>query len=197
MLSSGALVLAGLVAGSVTATGVAVSGDDASYTQTIETWRSQRVERLRRPDGWLSLIGLHWLKEGSSRVGSAKDNDLVLAQGPAHLGVVTLADGKVRIALDPASGASIEGSTAKEGELSDDSHDNPGKVVFGTANFVVIDRAGKKGLRVKDSEASTRRHFLGIDYFAIDPSWRIEAKWVPFDPPHQLEVPTVIGTVEK
>ena len=197
MLSSGALVLAGLVAGSVTATGVAVSGDDASYTQTIETWRSQRVERLRRPDGWLSLIGLHWLKEGSSRVGSAKDNDLVLAQGPAHLGVVTLADGKVRIALDPASGASIEGSTAKEGELSDDSHDNPGKVVFGTANFVVIDRSGRKALRVKDSEAPTRTHFLGIDYFDIDPSWRVEAKWIAFDPPHELEVPTVIGTVEK
>ena len=197
MLSSGALVLAGLVAGSVTATGVAVSGDDASYTQTIETWRSQRVERLRRPDGWLSLIGLHWLKEGSSRVGSAKDNDLVLAQGPAHLGVVTLADGKVRIALDPASGASIAGSAAKEGELADDSHDNPGKVVFGTANFVVIDRSGRKALRVKDSEAPTRTHFLGIDYFDIDPSWRVEAKWIAFDPPHELEVPTVIGTVEK
>ena len=197
MLSSGALVLAGLVAGSVTATGVAVSGDDASYTQTIETWRSQRVERLRRPDGWLSLIGLHWLKEGKNRVGSAKDNDLVLATGPAHLGVVTLEGGKTRVALDPASGASIEGSAAKEGELLDDSHESPGKVVFGTANFVVIDRSGRKALRVKDSEAPTRTHFLGIDYFDIDPSWRVEAKWIAFDPPHELEVPTVIGTVEK
>lgn len=197
MLSSGALVLASLVAGSVTATGVAGSGDDASYTQTIEAWRGQRVERLRRPDGWLSLIGLHWLKDGTNRVGSAKDNDLVLAQGPAHLGVVTLADGKVRIALDPASGASIAGSAAKEGELADDSHDNPGKVVFGTANFVVIDRSGRKALRVKDSEAPTRTHFLGIDYFDIDPSWRVEAKWITFDPPRELEVPTVIGTVEK
>ncbi len=197
MLSSGALVLASLVAGSVTATGVAGSGDDASYTQTIEAWRGQRVERLRRPDGWLSLIGLHWLKDGTNRVGSAKDNDLVLAQGPAHLGVVTLADGKVRIALDPASGASIAGSAAKEGELADDSHDNPGKVVFGTANFVVIDRSGRKALRVKDSEAPTRTQFLGIDYFDIDPSWRVEAKWITFDPPRELEVPTVIGTVEK
>ncbi len=197
MLSSGALVLASLVAGSVTATGVAVSGDDASYTQTIEAWRSQRVERLRRPDGWLSLIGLHWLKDGTYRVGSAKDNDLVLARGPAHLGVVTLADGKVRIALDPASGASIAGSAAREGELADDSHDNPDKVAFGTVNFVVIDRSGRKALRVKDSEAPTRTHFLGIDYFDIDPSWRVEAKWIAFDPPHELEVPTVIGTVEK
>ncbi len=197
MLSSGALVLASLVAGSVTATGVAVSGDDASYTQTIEAWRSQRVERLRRPDGWLNLIGLHWLKDGTYRVGSAKDNDLVLARGPAHLGVVTLADGKVRIALDPASGASIAGSAAREGELADDSHDNPDKVAFGTVNFVVIDRSGRKALRVKDSEAPTRTHFLGIDYFDIDPSWRVEAKWIAFDPPHELEVPTVIGTVEK
>ena len=70
-------------------------------------------------------------------------------------------------------------------------------MVFGTANFVVIDRSGRKALRVKDSEAPTRTHFLGIDYFDIDPSWRVEAKWIAFDPPHELEVPTVIGTVEK
>ena len=62
----------------------------------------------------------------------------------------------------------------------------------------MIDRDGRKGLRVKDSEAPTRKHFAGIDYFPIDPSWRVEAKWVPFDPPGDtLEMANVIGTIDK
>src|SRR4051812_47308389 len=50
-------------------------------------WRTDRVTRLTKPDGWLSLIGLHFLKDGANTLGSAKDNDVVLSGGPAHLGV--------------------------------------------------------------------------------------------------------------
>jgi len=60
----------------------------------------------------------------------------------------------------------------------------------------VIDRDGRKALRVKDAAAPTRTHFLGIDAYPIDPSWRIEADWVPFDPPQKLQIGSVIGTIE-
>src|SRR3982751_470734 len=66
----------------------------ADYSKQVETWRAQRVERLKAPNGWLSLIGLHWLKDGKNTIGSAKGNDVVLATGPAKLGTVTLKDGK-------------------------------------------------------------------------------------------------------
>ncbi len=198
MLQSGTLIIAGLIASATVAGVSADSNDAATYKQSLETVRAQRLERLQGPNGWLSLIGLHWLKEGKNSVGSAKDNDVVLLKGPAHLGNVTLDHGKTTIVVEAKSGAKIDGSDKLEGELLDDSHDDKtSRVSFGTANFVVIDRSGKKGLRVKDSEAQTRKNFVGIDYFDIDPSWRVEAKWVPFDPPHELEVPTVIGTVEK
>ena len=55
----------------------------------------------------------------------------------------------------------------------------------------------RKGLRVKDTDAPTRKHFLGIDYFPTDPSWRIEATWVPATPGEMLEMGTVIGTIDK
>ncbi|HET6546478.1 MAG TPA: DUF1684 domain-containing protein [Rhodanobacteraceae bacterium] len=173
------------------------AGVDADYSKQIETARAQRVERLKAPDGWLSLIGLHWLKDGSNRVGSADDNDVVLARGPAHLGTVTLHDGKAKIDLAPGSGATIDGKRQKSAELLDDSHAKPTRVAFGTVSFYLIDRSGKKGLRVKDTKAASRTHFLGIDYFPIDPSWRVEATWVPFKPAHHLEIPTVIGTVDR
>src|SRR5690606_13501956 len=52
-------------------------------------------------------------------------------------------------------------------------------------------------LRVKDTEAATRTGFLGIDYFPIDPSWRVTAKWVPFEPVHKLEIPNVLGDIDE
>jgi len=196
MLLKTSLLLAASVAG-VQLMSAKVDDSKGSYTQQIETWRAQRVERLKAPNGWLSLIGLHWLKDGKNTVGSAKDNDIVLNAGPAHLGVVTLKGGNTSIELDPKSAATIDGKSAAKGELLDDTHEKPTVVAFGTANFYVIDRGGKKALRVKDSEAATRKNFLGLDYYPIDASWRIEAKWVPYKPAHTLEIPTVLGTTDK
>ncbi len=172
-----------------------------NYTHSIEQWRSARVERLTAPDGWLSLIGLEWLQPGDNSVGSAADNTIVLKAGPAHLGVVTLApDGIVHMTLTADSGASIDGKAVAQAVLVDDMHAvadaAPTTVSFGTASFYVIDREGRKGLRVKDSATPARKHFAGIDYYPIDPTWRIVADWVPFDPPHKLEIGSVIGTIE-
>jgi uncharacterized protein (DUF1684 family) len=176
---------------------VETSKPSADYNQQIETWRAQRVERLKAPNGWLSLIGLHWLKDGKNSVGSAKDNDVVLAKGPAHLGVISLKSGKATIELDAKADATIDDKKASSAELLDDTHEKPTTVAFGTASFYMIDRNGKKGLRVKDTAAETRAHFAGIDSFAIDPSWRVEAKWEAYTPAHSLDIPTVLGTVDK
>lgn len=198
-------VLAGLILSS----GVALVHADTApsniapdaYQQSIEKWRAERVERLTAPEGWLSLIGLEWLQEGANKVGSASDNDIILQAGPAHLGVVSLEkSGQVHIKLAKDSGATIDGKQVEEATLIDDVHASgnasPTKVAFGTASFFVIDREGRKALRVKDAEAASRKHFLGIDYFPIDPSWRIVADWVPFDPPHDLQIGSVIGTID-
>lgn len=190
------------VAAAILGVATVQAADVDSYKHSIEQWQAGRVERLTAPDGWLSLIGLEWLKEGANRVGSAVDNDIVLGAGPAHLGVVTLAhDGSMRIALDKDSGATIDGKAVMEAALVDDLHAGtdaaPTKVSFGTASFYVIDRDGRKGLRVKDTEAPTRKHFVGIDAFPIDPSWRIEATWVPAAPGETLEMGSVIGTIDK
>ena len=190
------------VAAAILGVATVQAADIDSYKHSIEQWQAGRVERLTAPDGWLSLIGLEWLKDGTNRVGSAADNDIVLSAGPAHLGVVSLArDGGMRIVLDKDSGATIDGKAVTEAALVDDLHAGadtaPTKVAFGSASFYVIDRDGRKGLRVKDTQAPTRQHFLGIDTFPIDPSWRIEATWVPAQPGETLEMGSVIGTIDK
>ena len=170
MLRTAAFVLA-MLSGVATVSAADVPSPSATYTQQIEQWRAARVARLTAPTGWLSLIGLEWLNEGANRVGSAADNVIVLKAGPAHLGTVTLApDGGLHLALDPASGATVDGKAVTEAALVDDMH--------------------------AAADAESRRHFLGIDYFPIDDAWRIEADWVPFTPPHDLAMGSVIGTID-
>jgi uncharacterized protein len=187
-----------IIAASISGTELISAGSEDAYTREIESWRDQRVERLKSPTGWLSLVGLEWLKPGTNKIGSASDNDIVIAKAPPHLGSIEWKDDKVVATLGQGSGALIDDKPLAKAELLDDSHEKPTTISFGSVRFYLIDRAGgKKGLRIKDSEAKSRVGFLGIDYYPIDPSWRIEARWVAFDPPHTLEIPNVIGTIDK
>lgn len=168
---------------------------DAAYVKSIEDWRAARVARLTKPDGWLSLIGLHQLAPGLNTVGTAADNTIRLAAGPPYLCSLLVQDG--RVLLDPAAAAifAIDGAPATKTELVYQG-DRPTVASFETASFYVIPRGDRLYLRVKDSASARRANFAGIDYFPIDPSWRIEAQWVPFDPPHQINITNVLGQTE-
>jgi uncharacterized protein (DUF1684 family) len=100
------------------------------------------------------------------------------------------------IALDATDGVTIDGRVQTRARLLDDSHADPTTVAFGSVDFIVVDRGGRKGLRVRDSQAEARMRFAGIERFPVDPAWRIEADWTPLDPPFQLATTTVIGTIE-
>lgn len=179
------------------AVAAAQAGDDA-YQKQITDWRQHRVERLTAPTGWLSLIALDWLKDGKNTLGSAPDNSIVVAQWPAHLGTITLEHGTATIAIDPAAaGVLIDGSKKSAAALLDDTNPKATVVSSGTVMFYVVKRGDRWALRVKDSEAKTRKEFVGLDYFDIDPSWRIEANWEPYDPPREVEEPNILGEVEK
>jgi uncharacterized protein (DUF1684 family) len=99
--------------------------------------------------------------------------------------------------LADASGARVDGETKTEAILHDDREPDPTRVSFGSVNFIVIERGGRKALRVWDSEAETRTRFGGIESFPVDPSWRVVADWIPFDPPQTLETANVIGQMER
>ena len=165
---------------------------DAGYVQALTAWRAERVAALTTPDGWLTLIGRHQLAPGVNTVGSADDNSIKLAAGPPYLAQITLQDG--RVTLTPAPGAifEIDGHPAGPAELVYRG-DKPTMVTFGPVNFYVMERGDRLYLRVKDRTAERLRNFAGLDYFPVDPAWRIEAQWVPFDPPHQVPITNRIG----
>jgi uncharacterized protein (DUF1684 family) len=171
-----------------------VFADD--YTAAIDQWHAGRIQRLTKADGWLTLIGRHPLEPGTWTVGSASDNVIRLAAGPAHLGTITYAAGpQFSFALAEGVDAAIDGTTARTAPLVVEGG-HPTYVRTGTVSFYVMDRSGKFFLRVRDSEAARRKHFAGIERYPVDPAWRIEARWVAFAPPREVKITNIIGLVE-
>lgn len=170
----------------------------AEHAQQIRAFRAQRVKDLVAEDGWLTVIGLEWLETGDNRIGTAPDNDIVLPGGPAHLGVVTVtAAGETSIVLDPAADATIDGRKLLQARLvdSEENYHHSTVVRYGVHNFYIVDRDGRKGLRLKDNENPDRKNFSGLEYFDIDPSWRIEADWVPLNPPREMQIASGWGNI--
>lgn len=170
-----------------------------SFAEADAKWRAERTAELTKPDGWLSLIGLHFLKAGVSTLGSAKENEVVLSAGPARLGTVTLsAEGTVTFSPLAEAGAIIDDQPARVGRegailKTGEGKVKPTLVACGTLSFFVIERGGKKALRVKDSASERRAHFLGIDYFPADPAWRVTARWVAFERSQQIPIVNILG----
>lgn len=198
MLRSSFLGLLALLGFGATLHAASDSSAPADYATELARWRVERIERLKAPDGWLSLIGLHWLAPGENSVGTADDCTIRLSAGPAYLGSVTVAeDGRVTFIAAPGSlatsnGRSVPGSRFGATELNYRSG-KPSTVVAQNISFVVLQRGEKIGLRVRDTESPRRRNFLGIDHFPTDPSWRIEAEWVAFPEARMIPITNVLG----
>ena len=174
-----------------------------AYNKEIMDTRAERLARLQRPDGWLSLVGMHWLERGTTRGGSAKDNGTQLRVGPPHIGIVTL-DKSDTITFAAESGAdiSINGQSAK-GTVKlvadvDAGEEGPTLVGFnkGDASFIVIKRGDRYALRVKDALATTRTAFEPIPYFDIDPAFRFKARFRAHPPGQKIQVLNIIGIYE-
>lgn len=176
-----------------------VAAEPSVYERSIERQRQQREEGLKRPLGWLSLVGLHWIEPGRHRVGSGADNDLVLAVGPAHLGTLVLVDDTVT--LEPAEGATflVDGAVA-EGAfvLKPDSSGAPTQVTFdaGRSGFNLIERDGRFAVRVRDSQARALREFSGLEFYPVDTGWRVEARFEPHPAGSTIEIANVINQLQ-
>jgi uncharacterized protein len=188
-----------LVAGSPPSSNDKTSDDQTSWQRDLLAWRAERATRLQGPEGWLSLIALGWLKEGDNSFGSADDCRVQIAgKGPAHIAIVRLEKGGLRL-LPPAGGFPkdllVDGQAAKEQTLLADDSDQPSKLTIGTLTIIVIHRDDQYGLRVKDLQAPTRVAFHGLRWYEPNATYRVHARWIPYNPPKILEIPTILGTM--
>lgn len=175
-----------------------------AYEGEILAWRDERAARLQRPDGWLSLVGMHWLTPGATYVGSAQDNGTRLTIGPAQIGMLSLGkDGQATLKLHPGveTEVTIDGQVPAAGALVPLVPDSQGTATVvgfnkGDASFILIERAGRYGLRVRNAFARTRTAFPGLDYFDINPGMRFVAKFDAHPAGQTVEIVNVLGMIE-
>lgn len=168
----------------------------AAYTDEVEQWKSKRLASLKGEDGWLSLVGLHWLKEGENKIGSDPSNEVTLPEGksPRVAGSLFLKGGAVKIEARPNSGITSEGKPVTSLDLSYDADSGkPTMLKLGTLTFHVIKRGERLGVRVKDSASPERVNFHGLEYFPLDERWRFEARFEPHNPPKTIPITNVLG----
>lgn len=169
-----------------------------AYARAQYLWRARRIIDLNRPDGWTSLVGLHWLDPGTHRVGSDADNGVRLAMGPAHLGVFTVRDGKASFVADVP--VTVDGQPSRGGPLRTDTSPAGASVIGfddGNGLATVIERGGRLALRVKHAEAETRRNFAGLDYWTGGMGWQVPARFVAHPAGKTMAVLDVLGNTQQ
>lgn len=176
---------------------------DDAWMQGQQQWREARADALAQPDGWLSLVGLHWLSPGRHAVGKAPGKDIVLSAGPEVLGDFELIeqDGVDLVRWYPPEDAkALRYNDTPVGsepmQFGADSSDQPGLITWSGGSVQLIERGEKLGLRVRDAQAPTRINFQGLSWFDPDPHWQVTARFEAKPAGSTIPIANVLGQLE-
>jgi len=160
-------------------------------------WVSDREASLRKPDGWASLTGLHWIEGSEQRVGSGEGNDIKLLIGPESLGTVRQHAGVVSFLPAEQADLTIDGRPVPDAvELKPAGEGGPGTTLSydaGKGKINLIQRGNALALRVHHADAPTRQHFAGLDFWPAQPEWVVDARFVAHPPGKSIAIVNVIG----
>lgn len=173
-----------------------------AFDAAEKPWRDARAAELVAPEGWTSVVGLHWIEKGSHYAGRAPNNGIRMAMGPEHFGMLELgADGRVRFVPDKENAYTLDGAplTGAVTLKSDADEGGPSKIGFdgGKGVATIIKRGDRLALRVKHGDADARVHFAGIQYWPGGPEWKVAAKFVPHPKGTTLPIVNIVNMVEQ
>jgi len=164
-----------------------------AYEKEILQWRIERLANLKSPFGYLNLVGLYWLENGTTLIGAAADNDIVFPDNAApYVGELQVSTDGVVLAAHPDADVRYEGTPANSIFISDDTTMNPVALTHGSLGWTIINRDGRFALRLRDFEHAALENFAPLAYYPINPAFRVTATLQPFDEPKVLNVGTTI-----
>jgi uncharacterized protein (DUF1684 family) len=175
------------------------ASQETPWQKETNDWREAHKTDLLKADGWLALVGLEWLQPGDSSVGSAADNRIRLASGPAHLAILHL-DGET-VTLNPPAGGFppdflVAGAPARPQSLRAEGNKDKlsPRLTIGDLSMYVIRREARFALRIKDAHSPAIVEFHGLKWYSPDPAYRVTAKWIPYSPQKKITLATLVGT---
>jgi uncharacterized protein len=178
----------------------AAQAGGSGYREEIQKWRTGYEADLKKGNGWLTLAGLFWLKEGDNTFGTSAENDIVLPPGssPEKAGAFLFNDGKTRLALSRGAAFMSNGKPAPtQMEIKPDSTGAPDRITTGHLSMIVIQRGNRFGIRLWDNASQTRRNFPGSQWFPIQEAFRVTAQFTSYSQPKVIPILNVLGDTEQ
>lgn len=171
------------------------TGATAAPDADLAAFRAERVASLKGDEGWLTLVGLLWLKPGDNTFGRGERNSLVLDDPalPERAGTFRVHDGRVTFTAARGAHVTVDGKPVATIEIA---HDHPGPATMlecGPVQFHVIERAGRLLVRARDPQSPRVRAFAGLEYFPVSSEWRFDARFEPYEPVHRIPIMNVLG----
>ena len=156
--------------------------DKIQYQKTVERWHVNRIEDLKKENGWLNLEGLFWLHKGVNSFGSDKKNDCFYdnVSFPAYLGDFIYEGDSIVWVNKIDQGALVNNQQIAKGKNITvfnwtSNNEKSASFTFNRFKWVVIKREDKIGIRFRNLDAKTLTEFKGIERFPVDPKWKLKA----------------------
>ncbi|HLE69230.1 MAG TPA: DUF1684 domain-containing protein [Vicinamibacteria bacterium] len=174
-------------------------GEDAAYLREIESWRAERETNLKKDGSWLTVAGLYWLREGENTVGADPENDFVLPEGtaPAFVGAFTFENGKVGFRAREGVTVTQKGEDAKPVATASLEPGEKNAIVLGNLSMWVHASGPRLAIRLRDLDSPIRKEFTGLQWFPVDPAYRVTAKFTPHPKPKDVEILNMLGDIER
>lgn len=166
------------------------------YITKIEQWHNKRITNLKGENGWLTVSGLFWLKEGENSAGSSKNNQVVFPEGKAaeKIGSFTLKNGEVSFTTQPGTKVSLNDSDFTSGVIYSDKIEEQSMVLHHrNLRWFIIKRGSKYGVRLRDLDSEARKNFTHIERFNVDSSYKVMAVYEKPEGAKTIPIHDVIG----
>jgi len=187
-----------MLTAAVSASLAATENSRAEHVRITE-WRAKRLASLTSETGWLTPIALYWLKEGENSFGRGSGRAFTLDDAALadDTGSFILADGRVRYVAHAPNVLTYLGMPVTSLDLKSDGDEKPTELIAGKLHFMLIERAGHLGIRVRDSVSPNRLQFKGLKYFPIRTDWHIQAHFEPYVPERRISIVNILGMTEE
>jgi len=165
-----------------------------TYQLSINKWRKDRDETIRKENGWLTLAGLFWLKLGKNYFGSDPKCEIQLPERiPSNVGYFEYNGKSITLRTNAGQTVTVNDKETDFAILQPDIADDPSFITLQDVQLVVIQRGNRFGVRLWDNQREERRTFPARTWFAIDENFRIPATYTAYERPKKAYFPDLTG----